>query len=252
MNRKAMWILGAAAALIAGLVAVPARADWLVTKEGGRFEIKGPYKTKGKLLVFTLPNGNLSSIRLDEVDLEASRIATEEAVAAAEREAAATVAEAQEKQRKKSIISLTDKDFRRVSPPAAEGEEEGEGENENATPGPTSSNSPVQVVNWERVSQDKVQTDGLEVAGTVRNTSNERVSDVQVMANLYDEVGTLVGKVSAQVADPILDPGESSAFTVAAPGLYSFSAVRFDVQSRGFKAKPATPAGATSATTTTS
>lgn len=253
MNRKAMWIVGTAAIGAAvALAAAPARADWLVTKEGGRLEIKGPYKTKGRVLVFTLPNGTLSSIRLEEVDLEASRIATEEAVAAAAREAAAAALEEEEKPRKKSIISLTDKDFKKVAPPAADPDAEGKSEDKNAVPpGQSTGSTQVQVVNWERVPQEKVKTDGLEVTGTVRNTSNEKVTDVQVMANLYDEVGTLVGKVSAQLADPALDPGESSGFTVSAPGLFSFSAVRFEVQARGFKAKPAaTPAPTTPAANT--
>lgn len=239
MNHKAMWSVGVAV-MLAMAAGTPARADWLVTKEGGRLEIKGPYRTKGKILVFTLPNGTLSSIRLDEVDLEASRIATEEAVAAAQREAAAAAVEEAEKPRKKSIISLTDKDFKKTAPPSAGADSDGKGDDKKeATPAPSTGSTQVQVVNWERVPQEKVKTDGLEVTGTVRNTSNEKVTDVQVMANLYDEVGTLVGKVSAQLADPALDPGESSGFTVSAPGLFSFSAVRFDIQARGFKAKPA-------------
>jgi hypothetical protein len=232
VNHKAMWSVGVAVVL-AMAAGAPARADWLVTKEGGRLEIKGTYKTKGRVLIFTLPNGTLSSMRLEEVDLEASRIATEEAVAAAQREAAAAAVEEADKPRKKSIISLTDKDFKKTAPPAADSDADGDGKGDDkkdATPAPSTGSTQVQVVNWERVPQEKVKTDGLEVTGTVRNTSNEKVTDVQVMANLYDEVGTLVGKVSAQLADPALDPGESSGFTVSAPGLFSFSAVRFDIQ----------------------
>jgi len=30
-----------------------ARADWLVTTEGGRVETRGPWEVKGKLVVFT-------------------------------------------------------------------------------------------------------------------------------------------------------------------------------------------------------
>ena len=42
-----------AALLAAGLFAAPAAADWLVTRDGGRVETKGPWKVKGKLVVFT-------------------------------------------------------------------------------------------------------------------------------------------------------------------------------------------------------
>ncbi len=48
----------------------PAAADWLVTKDGARIETEGPWKTKGAMVVFTSAKGTLSSLRLDEIDLE--------------------------------------------------------------------------------------------------------------------------------------------------------------------------------------
>src|SRR5262245_62955767 len=72
------------AALLALAAAAPAAADWLVPRQGnGRVETKGPWQVKGKLVVFTLPDGKLSSLRLSEVDLDASGRATDEAAAAA-------------------------------------------------------------------------------------------------------------------------------------------------------------------------
>jgi hypothetical protein len=241
VKSKAAWLL-------TGLLAfatVQARADWLVTREGGRLEIKGTWKEKGKLVIFTLPDGTLSSMRTEQVDLEASRAATADAVAEAERKATEAAQEAVEKPRKKSIISLTDKDFKKAAPPEEEAGADGK---DKADPAKTSSPSAngVQVVNWERVPNEKVTSDGLELTGSLRNGGEEQATDIQVMANLYDEVGTLVGKVPAQLSKPTLGPGESTPFSIAAPGLYSFSAVRFDVQSRGFKAnKPAAAGTAT-------
>jgi hypothetical protein len=63
------------------LIGVPAAADWLVTREGSRIETRGAWKIKNQLVVFTLPSGELSSLRLSEVDLAASEAATEVAKA---------------------------------------------------------------------------------------------------------------------------------------------------------------------------
>ncbi|KAB2962235.1 MAG: hypothetical protein F9K16_09660, partial [Thermoanaerobaculia bacterium] len=68
----------AAAALVAA--AGPAAADWLVMKDGSRLETRGAWKVDGRRVVFNLPNGTLSAIRADEIDLDASAAATARAV----------------------------------------------------------------------------------------------------------------------------------------------------------------------------
>jgi hypothetical protein len=73
-----------------GLTAPVAGADWLVTRAGERVETEGSWQIKGRMVVFTQPGGTLASLRLSEVDLEASRQATTEAADAAEATAAAT------------------------------------------------------------------------------------------------------------------------------------------------------------------
>ena len=60
-----------------GLVGT-ASADWLVTRDGQRVETKGPWKVKRNQVIFTLPNGTLSSLRLSEVDLDLSQQLTVE------------------------------------------------------------------------------------------------------------------------------------------------------------------------------
>ena len=67
----------ALAAILAAGPALPAKADWLVTREGARVETQGAWKVKGKLVVFHTSTGKLSSLRVAEVDLDASRRATE-------------------------------------------------------------------------------------------------------------------------------------------------------------------------------
>ena len=84
MNRlRSPWLLVAAA-----LAAAPAAADWLVMKDGGRIETKGPWSVEGRRVLFTQPNGTLSVLRAEEVDLDQSA-----AVTAAEVEAARKAAE---------------------------------------------------------------------------------------------------------------------------------------------------------------
>lgn len=70
--------------LICWLAAATAHADWLVTQAGERIETRGGWEVRGRAVIFTRPNGTLSSLRLSQVDLEASAEATERAAAAAD------------------------------------------------------------------------------------------------------------------------------------------------------------------------
>jgi hypothetical protein len=68
----------AALYLLAGSLCMgaAARADWLLTRDGSKVETRGPWKLEPKRVVFTTMDGTLSSLRLSEVDLDASRQAT--------------------------------------------------------------------------------------------------------------------------------------------------------------------------------
>jgi hypothetical protein len=67
---------------------LPAAADWLVTQLGDRIETRGAWRVEKKSVIFTLPNGTLSSLRVSDVDLAASEKAT--AAASEARPAGAT------------------------------------------------------------------------------------------------------------------------------------------------------------------
>ncbi len=111
---------------LAALVAAggEARADWLVTKDGAQLETKGPWKVDGRRIVFTLPNGMLSALRADDVDLDQSAVATARAVEAAR---AVTEPKAEPKTRP-PVLVLTEKDIPPMSgADAAEGGEAAEG-----------------------------------------------------------------------------------------------------------------------------
>ena len=80
--QRVVILLGLAVLATLASTVGPAKADWLITREGARVETQGAWKVKGKLVVFETADGKLSSLRVADVDLDASRRATEEAVAA--------------------------------------------------------------------------------------------------------------------------------------------------------------------------
>jgi len=62
---------------VALAAAAPAAADWLVLKNGTRVETLGPWTEKGKQIVYTtVAEKRLVSIRVSDVDLDASRQAS--------------------------------------------------------------------------------------------------------------------------------------------------------------------------------
>lgn len=67
---------GTLCALVLLTLVLPASADILVTKTGEQIETDGPWEVKGRQVVFTSASGVLSAIRLSEIDLEASELAT--------------------------------------------------------------------------------------------------------------------------------------------------------------------------------
>lgn len=96
--------------LLLTLVA-PAAADRLVTSQGEILETQGPWKVEGRMVVFTNATGELVAIRVSEVDLKASKKATEEA----SKPPQPPTEEVQE-EGKKAVFVLADKDVRKARP----------------------------------------------------------------------------------------------------------------------------------------
>ncbi|MEM6454112.1 MAG: hypothetical protein AAF772_03365 [Acidobacteriota bacterium] len=86
-----------------------AHADVLVTVEGEEIETDGPWTVRGRTVVFTRPNGTLSSMRLDEIDLDASEKAT--ALALNPPEMPAEALPAAPEPPRESVLTLTDDDI---------------------------------------------------------------------------------------------------------------------------------------------
>lgn len=223
---KSMRIgLGSALGLVlaAGLLAAPAGADWLVTREGGRVETQGPWQTKGKLVVFKAADGTLSSLRLADVDVEASRKATEEAVRQ-RAEAQAAPARPAVKEKKPSRIVLTDKDF----PSSARAAEPAAPAADTAAPDAAAQPAGLGVANWERA-QDP---DGsVVVTGTLQNSADTTAADIRLSVELLDDSGKVMVVTQAELSATALPPGQQTGFRAAFPGVFTFADAKFDTKS---------------------
>jgi hypothetical protein len=198
------------AAALAAALAAPAAADWLVTREGARVETRGVWQVKGKLVVFHTPAGDLSSLRLSEVDLEASRQATQE-LELARREAAK--AARREPERKVPVLVLTDDKVRHVKPGAAP-----------AAPDKTAPS--LTIVSWDRAVDPG---DGHAViTGTVKNASAVEASDVTVSVQLLGPDGKPMVSGLATLTSTTLPPGQQSGFRAEFPSVTTYADVKFD------------------------
>lgn len=240
-KRRPLFLVGPALLLLGALGASPAPADWLVTHDGARIETRGAWEVRGKTVVFELPNGRLSSLRLSEVDLEASDRATAEAAAAATSRQAETARTAP----KKAVFVLTDEDVGHIGPAgtaappsAAEGEIAAEGES--ATQGASgATRDALEVVSWQEL--EGAAGDGVVISGTARNNSDAVASSVALSVVLYGMDGQVLATHGAQLSASALPPGQSVSFRAEFPGIFAYGAVRFDFQYQPLRTQTSPP-----------
>jgi hypothetical protein len=220
----------AVAALVAAAVCSPVAADWLLTRDGQRLETRGPWQVEGKLVVFTRTNGTLSSLRLSEVDLEASRAATAAASAPAPAPAPAKGAA----KRPKPVLVLTDADVGHVLPEQAAA----------AAPAEDSSETKLAVASWSEINEP--DSFDVQIFGTLRNGAGEPATDIALTVRLLDAAGAVLGEQPALLGAKSLAAGASTNFRAAFPGIYTFGSVTFDVSNQTMRvvATPAAGGGA--------
>jgi hypothetical protein len=214
MRHRNGTVHGIALGLLAlGLAALPARADWLVTKDGGRVETKGTWQTKGKLVVFTrAADGALASLRASEVDLGASAKATADAKVKAE-------APAQPEPEHKKIAVLTDKDFHKPAPA-------GDADTPDKPAAPAKS-GPLAVSNWKKL--DIPSGDGIAVEGQIHNTTKDMMINTSVEVQLFNEAGERVGTAPGLLTSTSVQPDGTVSFRANFPGIFTFADARFQV-----------------------
>lgn len=235
MRRKGLSIAAGFALGLLGAALPPASADWLVTREGGRIETRGSWEVKGKLVVFQAADGSLASLRLADVDVEASRKATEQARAATT-PAAASARPAE----RKAAHRFTDKDFRKAAAPPAAAESAPQGDKEGDKKEEAAKKPGITVANWDRANDPD---DGhVVITGKLRNAAAHNATNITLTVQLYDETGTQVATQSAELNASVLTPGAQSGFRAEFPGVFSFATVKFEGNSLNLVSGSDTPA----------
>lgn len=222
---------------------LPAAADWLVTQDGERIETRGAWKVEGKRVVFRTKAGQLSSIRLNALDLEASRKATTEATRARRTPTAPVV-----EKKKAPVLVLREQDLPVVavqaltaatSAAAADGQgtaQEGASGEPAQGAAPKDVSQSLRVIEWE--DSYNPQENQLQITGTLLNGGREPIQSIRLMLLAYDESGALLGRYSASVARASLAPSATSDFRAILP-VPKIAAVKFEFQ--GMPAKESSP-----------
>lgn len=239
----------ALAALTAVAAAAPrAAADWLMTVDGQRLEIQGSWEVDGRRVLFTLPNGTLGSLPLDEIDLEASERLTAAAAAPEPVEEAPeepvtpvmVITDADVARVERPATAADGSDARNAAPPAGDeaatdGDTAGDdtaGEDDTA-PAAAASSGPIEVMEWSELLN--VESLQLELFGTLRNASSEVASNIELTVRLFDDAESQLAANRAAVNVRTLAPGASTPFRVVFPGVKRFAAATFEIDHTGFK-----------------
>lgn len=221
---------------LAVLIAPSVYGDWLVTNDGASIEIKGGWEVQGKAVTFSLPNGTYSSMRLSDIDLDASKALTTKAVEESAQKDALPA-------KRKATVVITDDDV--FNPPSGPEplivDADGDAATEATQTAEVTSRVELEVTDWqERVDST---TASLEITGTVQNPSPNPITNIAIDVRLYDEEGNLLTKRLARPDQSFLGPGASTGFIALFPDVLNFDSAEFDIRSRGFVNHPASGQG---------
>jgi hypothetical protein len=223
--RQTLLILAIGCGSLAFL-ASGAAAAWLVASDGSRIEIDGPWKVEGKLVTFTLPNGTLGSMPITAVDLDASQALADKAAAAKEKTA-------QEPERPKAVMVITDADVGHPNLNSSGDDEEGPGSDSSQSPGEEPA---LRVTAW-REDLD-LSKNAVQISGTLMNPTENPATTIDLAVLLYDDEGTMLERSNARLERPFLNPGATLRFDAEFEETMSFDRVEFEIRSRGFMANP--------------
>lgn len=200
----------------------PALADWLVYKDGTRLQTAGGWETKGKLVVFSLPNGMLSTVRTEELDLDASREMTRlRQEASSKRQRAADDLE-QAEPRPKAAIVLTDADVAHVNPAQFEDSSDAESDE------PVVQKRDLEVTKW---GQSEADADGIMIVGMLRNTSGRVSTSIELTAVAVGENNDVLLSQPATLDTTTLMPGQTTRFEALLRRVFTFRELKFETSS---------------------
>jgi hypothetical protein len=218
-------------AMLALTAAAPVAAAWLVTHDGAAIETDGEWEVRGALVVFE-QSGRLASMRLSEIDVEASETRS------AEPPPEPATAPAAPPPRRAPVLVLTDADVKHVRNEPAEAQGDAQ-EAPTAPAAKTTNQHGVEVARWK----DEINVDAgtLEVTGSLANRGTTVATDTRLKVSLLDDGGKVVEERYAQVDFKAMGPGSVAKFKASFPGSPPYTSVEFTVLSRGFATRP--PAG---------
>lgn len=230
-RRRLAALTVAAAALAVAAFLLPATADWLVTRDGTRIETEGPWTVESRLVVFKRPNGTYASMRLSEIDLEASERLTLEMAEAAKRPKEPEEA----RERRESVARLTERDLPPVGRPqppqpaeeSADATDGGEGSTASDPEEPDEAARPVEVSAWREVTT--TDDPGVAFVGQVRNPTDHVAVGVTVTVTLYDSEDEEIASTVATLTGDTLPPRKNGGFRASFPGVYYYARADFDV-----------------------
>lgn len=219
--------------LLAWAATLSAGAETLVTTDGSEIQTRGPWQQKGKMVVFTDPNGQLSALRAEDIDFEATQRRATAPVSAP------TVAMPTDEKPVAKII-ITDADVAHVAPselpadPADDSTGDPDADTSTAAPpggtdGADTSASQVRVIAWDQ--EDPADGEGRVIFGTLRNDGNTFATGIELEIAVYEDEGALAGTQSITPVKTSLRPGESTTFRAQFNEVFAVGATRMTVSS---------------------
>ena len=206
------------------LVAPPLHADWLVTADGTRIETRGPWEVRDGMVIFKLPDAGLSSMRLDQVNLEASAHLTEAA------KAPPPPQPEPEPKKVEPVLVLTDADVQRVYPtdPSEDPTTDADSQPEDTPAGR------LDIANWRH----EIEQDGIVVWGRLANAGGRILGQIRLTVTLVDADDEVLATTKAVLTTTVLRAAQTSEFRAEFPGIFSFDHVDFTGESFAISTAP--------------
>ena len=194
---NAIRLLGTICLLV---LTLPAVADILALRDGGRVVTAGRWSVDGSVVVFTRPDGSLASIRLKSVDLKASGSSD----LGRGRAGTGSLSEHLESAEptREPVLVLTDRDVPKATPDSVAS---------NPASGSSATSrrsSPVRVETWVEIEG----ADGYEIVGHLRNRGRVGERVYRVSVDLRGRDGKLVQSAMALPRQSVLEKGAATTF----------------------------------------
>ncbi len=200
----AAWLLSIGQAAI---------ADVLVLTDGERVETRGPWQVRGRVVVFTAPDGKLSSMRTSGVDIDRSRQASDAPDVAEPLPSSGPKPPVASPPSKRRAMVLTNADLRSTTSAS----QLSDGRNDESAPPLAPTKSRLAVDSWREI---KTEDGGiLEIVGTLSNRGSAIESVVTIAVELPGLNGRQGQRIDAVPEERVLAPGSSTTFRVTFYGV---------------------------------